>query len=713
MQCQSAKGLMLPLLVVLSGLSAGWTPVGTGIEYQEFTLPDPNNVFVARMDRDNANCIIESSIAQGRLASGKERTSGQASRYDDALAYWGEDWGQRNDVVVAINGDFHNTTTGVPAGGQIQAGWFAKATTGGFVWTLDRAAFISSYNLSTQRITYTASGSTQWAQGINRSRGSDELIIYTRQYDSDTKTDDSGVEVLVEMTRPNLILSSSDLAYGYVKEIRQNQGSTPIPFDHLVLSATGSAATTLLNNVSVGCEIGVSPSSSIGSWEKAYASIGGGEVFLIYGIVMGGQMVLHPRTAIAYNDDYIFFVVVDGRSSQSIGMNMVDLGNFCKDYLGAKFGINQDGGGSSTMVVNGVVKNDPSDGSERYVANGMMMVVLQPKLQSTTFETGDQVKLTLRTDARLGPGTQYASLGSVAKSTPGVLLDHSLRGIYAKGDYWWKGDYDGTTGWIAEDALTLVSQGNLPRITQHPSDPNVCRGESAIFSVSATGTGTLTYQWKINGVDVSDGEHYSGASTPSFAVLDVSDDDVASYRCVVTDDNGSTTSYSAPFTLQAETIITQQPESQTVYPLPGELDVTFTVAATGEGTIRYRWKKDGNLLSDDDHYSGVTTSTLTLHDVDSRDAGNYRCLVIADCENIDSQEATLTIISADFDGDLDADLDDFSHLQTCLGSRNVQQTDPDCADTDLNGDGFVNYYMDVTLFERCVSGAYIPMAPGC
>jgi hypothetical protein len=301
----------------------------------------------------------------------------------------------------------------------------------------------------------------------------------------------------------------------------------------------------------------------------------------------------------------------------------------------------------------------------------------------------------------------------IAKNTQGVVLDHSLRGIFAKGDYWWKGDYGGTTGWITEDALTLVSQGNLPRITQHPSNPNVCRGESAPFSVSAMGTGTLTYQWRVNGADVSDGADYSGASTSTLTVLDVSDDDVASYRCVVTDDNGSTTSYSAPLTLQAETIITQQPESQTAYPLPEELDVTFTVAATGEGVIGYLWKKDDNPLSDDGHYSGVMTPTLTIYDVDSSDAGNYRCLVSAGCEDIDSQEATLTIISADFDGDLDADLEDFSHLQTCVGIWNVQQTNPDCADTDLDGDGFVDYYMDVFLFERCISGAYIPMAPGC
>ena len=36
--------------------------------------------------------------------------------------------------------------------------------------------------------------------------------------------------------------------------------------------------------------------------------------------------------------------------------------------------VNMDGGGSSVMVVNGAIKNSPSDGIERAVVNGLMMV---------------------------------------------------------------------------------------------------------------------------------------------------------------------------------------------------------------------------------------------------------------------------------------------------------------------------------------------------
>ena len=103
-------------------------------------------------------------------------------------------------------------------------------------------------------------------------------------------------------------------------------------------------------------------------WTKTYAAIGGSYHFLKEGVVQTftdpGATLRHPRTAVALDDDYIFFVVVDGRSAQSIGMNMTELGNFCRDYLGAVEGVNKDGGGSSTLWVDGEVKNEPSDGTD-------------------------------------------------------------------------------------------------------------------------------------------------------------------------------------------------------------------------------------------------------------------------------------------------------------------------------------------------------------
>ena len=82
--------------------------------------------------------------------------------------------------------------------------------------------------------------------------------MYTPQYNSRTGTDNSGVEVLVEMLRPTMILPAPNSARGIVRQIRNAAGNSVIRFNSIVLSATGDAAATLLANVSVGSEIGVS-----------------------------------------------------------------------------------------------------------------------------------------------------------------------------------------------------------------------------------------------------------------------------------------------------------------------------------------------------------------------------------------------------------------------------------------------------------------------
>lgn len=455
-----------------------WEPAADGIDYQKFTLPTPNNVYVARMDRSNLNATLDSSIGQGKLVSGRETISGQAARYDQAINYWGQSWGSRNDVVVAINGSFEIPGTDVPASGQIHSGWYAKRFDdlgggSGFGWKLDRTAFIGEcvyHRPEKQFVTYTTPGTTQPIDGINISRGSNQLIIYTPQYDNDTNTKASGVEVVVEMTRPTLILPPPAMAKGYVREIRNGKSSSLIPYDHIVLSATGGQASTLLNNVVLGSEIGISQeitsyerdcATPLGlDWTKTYASISGSFFFLKNGIIQNfsdpGATSRHPRTAIAFNDFYIFYIVVDGRDpANSVGMTIDELATFTRDTLGATYGINQDGGGSSTMVVSGQVVNNPSDGSERPVVNGMMMVVVEPKTQSTTFSSGTQVRTKTRTDVRLGPGTNYGIVATVKPRSKGTILSplNNLNGVLAKSSYWWKVAFGSTVGWVAETSI--------------------------------------------------------------------------------------------------------------------------------------------------------------------------------------------------------------------------------------------------------------------
>lgn len=84
-----------------------------------------------------------------------------------------------------------------------------------------------------------------------------------------------------------------------------------------------------------------------------------------------GCVARHPRTAAGFTKDKrtVLLAVVDGRSGSSIGMTINEMGALMKN-LGAHEAINLDGGGSSTLwTKSGGVRNRPSDGGQRTVAN--------------------------------------------------------------------------------------------------------------------------------------------------------------------------------------------------------------------------------------------------------------------------------------------------------------------------------------------------------
>lgn len=506
----------------------GWESIEPGIDYQEFTVSGPNRVFVARMDRSVEKVILDTSIAQGRLAYGLEKVSDMFIRYDDAINFveypsgTPYEYGLRNKVVVAINGSFLEPNTTIPYSGMIQSGWYAKRykdfSGAAFGWKYDvdvtkRQAFIGDcvyHKVYKQIIRNTESGVILPVNGINVSRPANSMILYTSQYDTTTRTASDGVEVLIEMKRASLLLTEPRGAKGIVVRIREDAGSTTIPFDHIVLSAHGTAAANLLNGIEEGDEIEVDQEITsftsdcdievtLPNWVKTYAGITGDHTYLKDGLFMfhpTKNFVLEPRTAIAYNDDYIYFIVVDGRQPNvSVGMTYGQLAAFSVDNLEAKWALTMDSGGSSTMVINGLVMNNPSDpcnrriylpmipvdrpdppepGStapylipsaedasapilvcERRVANGVMMIELQPKDSSNTFEPGNAVLNQIGAQVRLGPGTNYALLATLYQVQEGVVQHQisNLDGVYAKSGYWWKVDFGNLQGWVSEDSL--------------------------------------------------------------------------------------------------------------------------------------------------------------------------------------------------------------------------------------------------------------------
>lgn len=473
---------------------AQWTNVAPGIAYREFTLEGPVRVFVARADRSTNTWTIDTMTSMGEIKGGHETVPKMAERYDDSITFDGH----RYDVKVAINGDYYDGSdrSGYALSGQVMNGWFVKRYTeysgsSGFVWTTDRRCFLGGNvqnGRAYQRVTF-ADTSQMKIDQLNdyKPRNKDSLELFTPHFAANTGTTNDGIEVLVRMSAPASLFPASPGAKGEIVKVLDPGRSTPLPFNHVVLSAGGKAAEELRKHAQVGESLAIALELkdhgvegiglSAGDWHDSYAGIGAPKSIVVNGNVprdweakaaryaaqgkKHGSVVTDPRTGIAFNDRYVYFFVIDGRSELSKGMTFTEAGFFCKDELKATHATLQDGGGSSTLWVNGKVKNTPSGkgkdekyGVLRAVANGYFIAQLLPPKKSDSFKAGQNVRLKDTGELRLGPGTTFGSAGTVPASDTGTISSEALNGIYAKGTYWWNCTFGNNEGWAALEQLT-------------------------------------------------------------------------------------------------------------------------------------------------------------------------------------------------------------------------------------------------------------------
>lgn len=119
-------------------------------------------------------------------------------------------------------------------------------------------------------------------------------------------------------------------------------------------------------------------------WPEAMETLGGNPTLVEDGRITVGRsdhpfFARHPRTAVGLTADRrLLLVVVDGRRRRfSIGMRLRELARFMRER-GARWALNLDGGGSTTMVVRGRVVNRPSDGRERPVSSALVVLPDSP-----------------------------------------------------------------------------------------------------------------------------------------------------------------------------------------------------------------------------------------------------------------------------------------------------------------------------------------------
>ena len=185
----------------------------------------------------------------------------------------------------------------------------------------------------------------------------------------------------------------------------------------------------------------------------------------------------------------------------------------------------------------------------------------------------------------------------------------------------------------------LVSITTPVAITAQPKGRIAPTGTSVTFSVIATGSLPITYQWLKNGGDII------GAISSTYTVSSVAASDTGGYQVLVSNSAGDQIS-------QTATIRIAQPVSIFTQPVSGQIregqPYKLEVLASGTEPMAYQWYKDGVEIA------GETASTLQIIDAGVTDNGDYSVVIGNEVGEVTSSLATVGVLLRPDVGDLDA-----------------------------------------------------------
>ena len=180
-----------------------------------------------------------------------------------------------------------------------------------------------------------------------------------------------------------------------------------------------------------------------------------------------------------------------------------------------------------------------------------------------------------------------------------------------------------------------------PSIVTQPASQFGALGSTINLSVTAGGTGPLSYQWFMAGAPLTDGGNISGSATSVLTITALTTNEVNNYFVVVSSAYGTATSASVNVAVNVAPIITVPPASQNV---AVSNTVVLTVVANGSGPLAYQWLKNGVKLANGGKFSGVTTPSLTLTSVATNNSGSYTVTVTNIYGRVTSAAATLSVL---------------------------------------------------------------------
>ena len=248
--------------------------------------------------------------------------------------------------------------------------------------------------------------------------------------------------------------------------------------------------------------------------------------------------------------------------------------------------------------------------------------------QSQTGRIGDRIEFRLVVSGTEPITYQWRFNGSdIAGATSGTYAIASARPTDA-GTFAVVARNDVGSVQSADVALTI---NEAPAIATPPADQTVLLGGRVTFTVQATGTAPLGYQWRYNGVNIA------GAINPTLDVTSVSANSAGEYTVVVSNPVDSVVSNPARLAVRVPLSVVEQPQNQTV---TAGSSAVFGVRAAGAGPFTYQWRKGATAISN------ATGQTLALSNVQPGDAGDYSVVVTSGAETAASAPAKLTVSAA-------------------------------------------------------------------
>ncbi len=196
----------------------------------------------------------------------------------------------------------------------------------------------------------------------------------------------------------------------------------------------------------------------------------------------------------------------------------------------------------------------------------------------------------------LAPGATATVTITCSPTAPGILTN--IASVAAA-------EYDPVS--INNAVSSLVGSLVYPAITESPQSLTVTSGNSASFSVAASGS-ALDFQWRFNGIDVS------GQTNSSLLIPHAQPEQAGNYTVRVRNGVGAVVSDPAALVVFVPPQITGQPRGQTV--LAGG-QVSLSVSASGTAPLLYQWRLNGTDLV------GETRTTLILNNLQPSQSGAY------------------------------------------------------------------------------------------